>query len=212
MAEPKRGRGRPPKAIEARKRNNVTIRVRDALKQQLETQAEANQRSLSEETEARLERSFDRQGLLAALELAFGRQMAGVLIALGSIMTLYGSTTVRRKSIRDKNHPAGTWLSDSDAYGLAMAAAVDFLDRARPPIQSPDPKCVEEHELKGPEFIAGEMARAIRQTSETEWGFWVYGPEKIEAIRSLLGPMIERLRDDGPAMMPVSTKSEAINE
>ena len=64
MAEKRRTtkkRGRPPVAPELRKRNNVTIRLRDQLKASLESDAQENGRSLSEEIEARLERSLEEQ-------------------------------------------------------------------------------------------------------------------------------------------------------
>ena len=51
-------RGRPRLNPEQRKRNNVTLRLRDKLKQQLAEQADANGRSLSEEMEYRLEYSM----------------------------------------------------------------------------------------------------------------------------------------------------------
>ena len=51
-------RGRPRLNPAQRKRNNVTLRLRDELKQQLAEQAKANGRSLSEEMEYRLEYSM----------------------------------------------------------------------------------------------------------------------------------------------------------
>ena len=51
-------RGRPRLNPAQRKRNNVTLRLRDKLKQQLAEQADANGRSLSEEMEYRLEYSM----------------------------------------------------------------------------------------------------------------------------------------------------------
>tara|TARA_R110000744_G_scaffold5383_1_gene19010 strand:+ start:711 stop:1151 length:441 start_codon:yes stop_codon:yes gene_type:complete len=62
-------RGRPPLPQERRKRNNVTLRLRDELKQRLAEQADANGRSLSEEMEYRLEFSITK-----AKELADGAE------------------------------------------------------------------------------------------------------------------------------------------
>ena len=76
MAEMESGRpsrGRPRKLPESRKRNFVTLRLRDETKAALLRAAEANQRSLSEELEARIETAFTifggprTQGLLRAL-------------------------------------------------------------------------------------------------------------------------------------------------
>ena len=51
-------RGRPRLNPKQRKRNNVTLRLRDELKQKLAERADANGRSLSEEMEYRLEYSM----------------------------------------------------------------------------------------------------------------------------------------------------------
>ena len=61
MAKPKarpRKRGRPALPPEQRKRNNVTIRLRDKLKSVMQDAGTAQGRSLSEEIEARLEASL----------------------------------------------------------------------------------------------------------------------------------------------------------
>jgi len=54
----KRKRGGQPKPAEERKRNNLTFRARDQLKADLEAAAEYSGRSVSEEIEYRLQRSF----------------------------------------------------------------------------------------------------------------------------------------------------------
>jgi hypothetical protein len=53
-----RPKGRPPKPEADRKRTNFTMRVRDELRDQLRAAAAASGRSVSEEIEHRLERSF----------------------------------------------------------------------------------------------------------------------------------------------------------
>jgi hypothetical protein len=57
-ALPRRKRGGQPKPAAERKRNNLTFRVRDNLRAQLQASADQHQRSLSEECEYRLEHSF----------------------------------------------------------------------------------------------------------------------------------------------------------
>jgi hypothetical protein len=54
----KRKRGGQPKPASERKRNNLTIRVLDKLRQRLETAAEKSQRSVSEEAAYRMTLSF----------------------------------------------------------------------------------------------------------------------------------------------------------
>ena len=75
-------RGRPPLAPGKAKRASFNTRLRPSLKVVLEAAATQQGRSLSEEIEFRLERSLDDQRLLVeALELGFGRQVAGLMLA-----------------------------------------------------------------------------------------------------------------------------------
>ena len=55
--EPKKRRGRPPMNKEDRKGGNLTFRVRDGMREWLETSAKARGLSISEEVEKRLEQS-----------------------------------------------------------------------------------------------------------------------------------------------------------
>jgi hypothetical protein len=61
-------RGRPPLKSGEAKRASFNTRLRNALKEHLEESARAAGRSLSEEIESRLERSFDRTEALGGLE------------------------------------------------------------------------------------------------------------------------------------------------
>jgi hypothetical protein len=54
-------RGRPPVADAERKRRNFTFRSTDAMQRQLQTAAESSGRSVSEEIEHRVGRSFDQE-------------------------------------------------------------------------------------------------------------------------------------------------------
>src|SRR5690242_15151997 len=85
--ERKRTRGRPPLTDESAKRAAFNTRLRSALKLSLEAAASRKGRSLSEEIEFRLERSLEEERhLVDALELGFGRQVAGVMLAIGHVM------------------------------------------------------------------------------------------------------------------------------
>jgi len=73
-------RGRPRKPPQSRKRNFVTLRLKDETKAALVRAAEANQRSLSEELEARIEMPLTifggprTQGLLRGLAAEVARR------------------------------------------------------------------------------------------------------------------------------------------
>ncbi len=70
--------GRRAMPAEKRKRNNLTFRTRDDLKRLLEVGAEKAGRSLSEEIEVRLERSFQQEADSGGRELqGLLRQMVG---------------------------------------------------------------------------------------------------------------------------------------
>lgn len=58
QAKPKKRRGGQPKPAAERKRNNLTFRVRDQMRADLEAAAAASGRSVSEEIEYRLTRDF----------------------------------------------------------------------------------------------------------------------------------------------------------
>jgi hypothetical protein len=69
----KRKRGGQPKPAAERKRNNMTFRVRDSLRAELQASADKHQRSVSEEIEYRLEHSFQAERILGGLQ-EFGRK------------------------------------------------------------------------------------------------------------------------------------------
>jgi hypothetical protein len=86
-APSRRARGRPPKAAAERKRRILSMRMRDATMATLVQRAAANGRSLSEEAEALIEYALQAGDLLdQVLDLSFGRQAAGLLLLLGSIL------------------------------------------------------------------------------------------------------------------------------
>jgi DNA-binding CsgD family transcriptional regulator len=106
-------RGRPRLARSARKRNFVTMRMRDALKAQLEEAAEANQRSLSEEIEYQLEELVLLRRLQAAniRMQALDRQMIELGLEIGGDTALKADERneliglIRDRYLSMKNEP-----------------------------------------------------------------------------------------------------------
>ena len=84
-------RGRPRKASSRRKRNNVTIRMRDQIKHRLEGSAKDNGRSLSEEIESRLEQSF-----LVTEEIFGGRRTFILMKMLANVFQLAENVSGKR--------------------------------------------------------------------------------------------------------------------
>jgi hypothetical protein len=83
---PKR-RGRPALPPEKGKRYAIGIRTTKELRDLLQKAADSSGRSLAQEIEFRLERSFgDSQHLFLGLEAAFGRELAALTLLLGIAM------------------------------------------------------------------------------------------------------------------------------
>src|SRR5262245_43088405 len=85
IGAPPRREPRPGERIQ------LGVRVTPEAKRRLEKAAAEFGRSISQEAELRLERSFDRDDLLnEVLSLAYGRQVAGILMLLGSVLPRAG--------------------------------------------------------------------------------------------------------------------------
>ena len=81
---PKQKKKQPAEAAE---RMHFGFRVTPEMKQRIESAAAQSGRSMSQEVEFRLERSIDREDLLSdVLELKFGPEVAGLLLAIGIAM------------------------------------------------------------------------------------------------------------------------------
>ncbi len=138
---PKR-RGRPPTPPEQRKRNNVTIRLRDDTKSALEARASTNGYSLSEEIERRLERSFSAEEAEGGPETqAIFDLMRGAFMRGGQL------------GAQARKHPRWTparWINDPFCYEAAASAAIEALFLAQPaPYHSkhpnPEARALQEH-------------------------------------------------------------------
>jgi len=123
--------GRPTKEPEAGERVPLGLRVTATLKRQLDSAAEMSGRSQSQEAEFRLERSFAEQhSMIEALELTFGRDLAGVLLMIGHAM----HDTGRDVGFTETGTLEGSqnWLRIAPAFDQASKAAERILQRLRP--------------------------------------------------------------------------------
>ncbi|MFO1087039.1 MAG: TraY domain-containing protein [Reyranellaceae bacterium] len=80
--------GRPRKTShDDGERIQLSLRVTPELKKRLDSASDFSGRSQSQEAELRLERSFERENLLyEALEIAYGRQLAGLILLAADVM------------------------------------------------------------------------------------------------------------------------------
>src|SRR5262245_3291966 len=136
MDEPRRRKGRPTVG----ERVPLGLRVTPEMKKRLDAAAEESGRSQSQEVEFRLERSFERESLLSeALTVAFGRRLAGFLLATG--LTISAVMRVKkgvRQLYRDD------WTEDGEVLRAAVMATNTLLSALQPPSTGPDPKIGED--------------------------------------------------------------------
>jgi hypothetical protein len=119
-------RGRPPKPEADRKSHYVSFRARSALRKRLATAAEESERSISEEIEHRLEHSFLRADLLAAV---LGRgDVADFLRVMISAFLEAGSTAAKIVGVPENN-----WLNNPFAFDQAAKTLNFVLEAGRPP-------------------------------------------------------------------------------
>ena len=111
----KKKRGRPRKSDSEKRRNNVTIRMRDDLKRRIEESANSHGRSLSEEIEFSLERRFLEEAAYGGKELN------------GLLMLMVGAAEIIQA--RSKK----SWWSDWDT-SMAVQEAWKQLAAAAGPI------------------------------------------------------------------------------
>jgi hypothetical protein len=158
---------------------NITLRVREDLRQFLEESARVRRVSLNTEIVDRLERVRDRGGLLTeVMSLVFDERLAGLLLAIGHAMNQEIGPTLRRIRSRSRNEggdqsPAD-WIDDPDDFDAAARSAIALLELARP----------EAGEGARPEAGEAQHTRLV--------GLRFFGKEG-KAIKELLGPVAQRI-------------------
>jgi hypothetical protein len=132
---------------EAGKRYALNMRATFEVRQALERAAAQSGRSLAQEVEHRLERSFHEQELLPeTLELAFGGHLAGLLFTIGSCVAPLGPVwAIQHTGYRATDgdtlrglgdafrQVAANWPDDPYAYDQLIIAANKILEELRPP-------------------------------------------------------------------------------
>jgi hypothetical protein len=120
-------------AMEREQRVPLSVRVSPDLRDQIEKAAQQSGRSLTQETEIRLQGSFAADHhLMDALDLAFGRQLAGLLTLLAHVMRQAGRSAGFRSTSPNTLEGAENWMLNAYAFDQAMEAANAVLDAVRP--------------------------------------------------------------------------------
>jgi TraY domain len=124
-------RGPKPRGPFIDQRITLTSRVTEGMRRRLEEASATSGRSLAQEIELRLEKSFgDEQRLKEALELAFGPQIAGFALA-----TAFVARQAADASLMVSGTPLtvnGPWLSNAFAFSQVAAAVHDLIKGIEP--------------------------------------------------------------------------------
>ena len=118
----KKPRGRPPVDEKDLRRKTFTFRSRTTLYEKLSAAAGESQRSISEEIEFRLQRSFAGQEMMFdALEAIYGSGLAGMILIIGEIMKSSGT----HAGFAATHTPQGAerWWTDPYAFDQAVKGA-----------------------------------------------------------------------------------------
>jgi hypothetical protein len=155
----------------------------EALRAMVEEDAERRGSSINAEVVRRLEWSFDRTGLLPeALRLQYGRDLAGILMLLGSAMLW--ADVFRRVDDAERNLPPYRWVFDADTYDAAVAAARTVLEALRPP----EPVSGQVGRESGAD-VAANLLVAVRDGT----GTGLMDDADVEAIHGLIGHLLNRI-------------------
>jgi Arc-like DNA binding domain len=114
-----RGRGRPPIPEADRKRANLTFRTRSGMREKLEAAAAQSGRSVSEEVEYRLERSFQQAESIA--DILGGVATANLLLLISMAIQEVEKATGK------------SWREDAGTYDRMKLAAIYILNEAPRP-------------------------------------------------------------------------------
>src|SRR5436190_7833300 len=136
MAETKR-RGRKARSAKPGQRVSLGLKVTPTIKNKLDGEARLNGRTQSQEAEARIERTFDQQALLdEVMALAFGPQLAGLLMAIGHTMKVVGGETARNAT--QSYEAMDRWPEYRKAFDQAVNAAnLIFADIRNKTVDAP---------------------------------------------------------------------------
>jgi hypothetical protein len=122
---PPRAKATKSKGAEVGKRYPLNMRTTFEVRRELEQAAAATGRSLAQEAEYRIQRTFQNQKVLQeALDLSFGPQISGLLMIIGDVMR----ATAQTASFAKNGNPSlENWSEDPAVFDeVAKEVAVVF--------------------------------------------------------------------------------------
>jgi hypothetical protein len=173
----------------AGKRVSLGLKVTGATKARLDAAARQSGRTQSQEAEDRIEHSFDREDLLSeVLTIAYGKEVAAILMMLGEVIQTTGSWESRKFTSRNTNRgrQEHSWTHNAEALDTALQAAGLTLEafRSEPAAR---PYSIRWRTQSVIEMVLGETEIPFEGPEDTF-------AERAKTIRSLLGPLTGRLR------------------
>jgi hypothetical protein len=163
----KRKRGGQPKPAAARKRNNLTFRTRDDLRERLERAAERSNRSVSEEIEFRLLRDFGWEAAKGDIDAM--RAESAVLVSAARVQALRAAGFQILREIEGKPTRAVVDLDSlfAESAGVARGLRSGFVPQDVPlPSDTPRPMTAKEENrvLKELEEIKRTLDEVMART------------------------------------------------
>jgi predicted transcriptional regulator len=186
--EAKRRGGSPARVPKPGERVPMSFRVTPEFKAKLDRAAKESGRSLAQEIELRLERSLEEERHLAdALELGFGRHVAGLMLAIGHVM---------KEAAPEARSGELGWLADPELFQRVVESInllLQAIDPAADPAVWASFRRFFSDELDDPLLSASVVVAAIADQGQAEE--LDMGP-LIPTVRSWLGAaVIKRLRE-----------------
>jgi hypothetical protein len=135
----KASKKRVPRAKQDTKSERVVLGIvaTEPLKDRLLKAARTNHRTLSQEAAYRLDRSFEQTSLLPEiLELQYGAELAGLMIAIGDAMSM--AATISRDALEEEDRPFGSrlalegWTTSAFVFNEAREAVHELMRLAAP--------------------------------------------------------------------------------
>jgi hypothetical protein len=168
--------GRPARHQGERLSKNRTFRVRGQLDDQLSAAAEKSGRSVSEEIEFRLERTFaGEHSLFELLDLAYGQENVALVMTIAELIRSIGSNAPQLALARSKHEQQGAnWIDDPFLFDQVVKSINEMLESLRPAGEADAPKNYQEN-LRD---IGRKSARAILAVLAGT------APADIELVRS----------------------------
>jgi hypothetical protein len=140
--------GRPARHQGERLSKNRTFRVRGQLDEQLSAAAEKSGRSVSEEIEFRLDRTFAGEhplSLFELIDLAYGQENIALIMSIAELIRSIGANAPQLALARSKHEqPGANWIDDPFLFDEVVKSINELLGSLRPEGEAVAPKNYQE--------------------------------------------------------------------